>query len=1685
MPANTELDPTLVEKVVARSYSGGALGERRVVTLSTERLGPAEDLAMAYVGLEPAGESDVLAVRGRQALGFAAWALVNYPENADDALVMVKRLKAAERKVRAKPGIAWEQYGEMARELDASVRHFLPPFWDEVARAFKNAGNTTYAARAIGKALEAERAHALSVDRERRRDVVIEFALAGALSGKTITEYTRDLQKQFTPAEALETFREVLCRHTLGGTPPASDALRNLTRLARAAGVDPNEEIDATLRAMLAAPSMVRAPRQFWDAASSRLNMLARKDDAVAGWLLAHTPVGRRRWNDKGRTAQWLERLDNWQALRVLSLSSEAWPQEITLPGGLAGWFASIINSLVVPPARLFDMLEAAAPRLIEEKLPLPLWTNSWGEVDVDVVEACLDLGIPLQEYHAGGSLSFTGWSSAARDHARRNSSLQQVFDQSAMVEHVRHNASALFSQDRSCSLTPEPLFNEPLRPFMDAVGENEYMNELWRSYLQENIDCLDTGAVIDYVRGLHALASNDPSAVAKYHPDVAIQLETIDVAAVLQRTLSAGVRKEYRSEVLELPTVDGYGGCPVDDKGNGIRLRSPFPTVIKLIDQRLVQIRPGNTRELGYWTLGNTLPVAALALPDDTLVIYRHSGYGFSAVWLSNPDEPLDYQSNPDDFSDTAQVEFGNGIFYGGRILRPGDSEIPKPRPFLSDGARIWRLPEHGRKSGNSGSLQEPEHILLDEIDPHSGRILGQGMPDWFGQDLPDGARILWRFCWLLPIPPELAGSPVGAVDGLVGWRVIRHRDGRINGRGIDGRQYTASESGGAFRPASEPLLMLDQPAGSDHWVVFGSSMANSRTGLNFEYPYSPCRNEGFREPVYRCRYDMHHLEVADPSSSGLLRQLDREQSARLLDAARDVWSADEDDQAGESAKLRKLVRGLLPDAPKGLVKGVCSEARSMAALEARLDKVRIELSEGVSTTEPAAPVDESIEAVENSFGLVPPVTATDIERFDIRGFEGWSFDISKNPRQSLANEHVDAVIRFLVTGEGTPAGVGGFDWFILLHDPAVVAWKGLWETLFDMPWNLPMSKYIEKLQARSDYRALAYLANTDILDSSSHFAYYRLYGVDLDHPEYKGVRRICPESSEECKAIDDGAQRYVIYRADRSWNKTIDLCILAVSDERPARPPFGVPIFRARAFDNSWSSEAVADFFTAVGKLEKLPLIPEDTLNAAAERLGVTSSELGLIWMGDFSQKTYSEKKPLTAVLRDNLGWKVRQIESACMSIAAMHYPIALTGAGFREDPAGTLGAGTMAAFEKLVDAWQQKKAEMVHLTPALIKQLSEVSSQSSCNLSRFTRMLSNPEQSPCLQSRTTRFRTRSGWYNWTCLDVVNDSSAGNEGSDYVFLALHDTICHINYAMPVADPARRALPALIRTVREWLQRPETELEFALSFTQEEVGDNHEVDVDATIDRFHSLLGGEMTRHDDFVEIDNGLVRAAIAPPACKLLFRPAMCHGSEQYDRLARIKSQTFHANVDVWGSADYIEFVRGIRSELIDRILTGNETITLPEGTWEQDPGNSVPELVEQVARHHRLSHDAARLYLQLLALPDPTTASVRCWNNWSTAMHKRISAELEQTDLVVSGKRSRAGRTLFLPGGWAALKAPNLPLETWKLPLYGYDNTEGFIGNRASLLVCRSTVDDLFRSAWHRTQTGDEPRYEDKL
>ncbi|MCA9494354.1 MAG: hypothetical protein KC621_30720, partial [Myxococcales bacterium] len=164
----------------------------------------------------------------------------------------------------------------------------------------------------------------------------------------------------------------------------------------------------------------------------------------------------------------------------------------------------------------------------------------------------------------------------------------------------------------------------------------------------------------------------------------------------------------------------------------------------------------------------------------------------------------------------------------------------------------------------------------------------------------------------------------------------------------------------------------------------------------------------------------------------------------------------------------------------------------------------------------------------------------------------------------------------------------------------------------------------------------------------------------------------------------------------------------------------------------------------------------------------------------------------------------------------------------------------------------------------------------------------------------------------------------------------------------------------------------------------------------------------------------------------------------------------------------------------SEPFDAMLKRLTATAVAEGGWEQDPTQSAPDVVAAVTKAEGLSSEGATLWLQLMALLDPTKKACIQWNGWSPKTYAAAAAELVERGLVVEGKRARAGREHFLPGGWVESK-DILPYEEWKRPLYGWEAATGRfpIGNPVAL----EPLHRLFERAWQRCVAGDRPRFEE--
>src|SRR6185369_8407660 len=169
-------------------------------------------------------------------------------------------------------------------------------------------------------------------------------------------------------------------------------------------------------------------------------------------------------------------------------------------------------------------------------------------------------------------------------------------------------------------------------------------------------------------------------------------------------------------------------------------------------------------------------------------------------------------------------------------------------------------------------------------EYDPATGGAGRVGQPAFFDTTLLDGDLVVQRNLTLLPAPVAGSGSPMGYRDGLVGWRLVRHRDGSWTGTGIDGRTVHVQPGEDAGVPFGAVRLPGDE---RPRPVTFGGGRQRRGALVTLwdaggEHPVARW-TVGPDLPPHRF---WHAMRPRDPDGSAVLRPADPALAERLLDA-------------------------------------------------------------------------------------------------------------------------------------------------------------------------------------------------------------------------------------------------------------------------------------------------------------------------------------------------------------------------------------------------------------------------------------------------------------------------------------------------------------------------------------------------------------------------------------------------------------------------------------------------------------------------------------------------------------------------------------------------------------------------------------------------------------------------------
>ncbi len=282
----------------------------------------------------------------------------------------------------------------------------------------------------------------------------------------------------------------------------------------------------------------------------------------------------------------------------------------------------------------------------------------------------------------------------------------------------------------------------------------------------------------------------------------------------------------------------------------------------------------------------------------------------------------------------------------------------------------------------------------------------------------------------------------------------------------------------------------------------------------------------------------------------------------------------------------------------------------------------------------------------------------------------------------------------------------------------------------------------------------------------------------------------------------------------------------------------------------------------------------------------------------------------------------------------------------------------------------------------------------------------------------------------------------------------------------LPVGDAYRSALPALYRRVRALLEDPALLVDVGNLWTTDEKASR------ALFER----VGGkpiEITLDKEpRTGRDNGTVIALTARHSVALYVRTA---------RLAAHRAEVqpyFDSSSDADGSLYVQSPVRRaayLMSSACEALISRIEDTPVEAGGNELNPQQSVKELVTASAAALGVDADAAALYLQMLTLPNPNKKLICEVNGWKPARYQQACSALVNKELLIEGKRERAGRDVFLPGAWEK-GAGIIPMEAYRAKLYE-------LGTYEVQSLLSVPAHQAFQAAWARWMAGDKPGFED--
>ncbi|MFJ5925569.1 hypothetical protein ACIQF6_23470 [Kitasatospora sp. NPDC092948] len=1638
--AAADADST-VDTLTARSYRHPGLDGRTVVRLVPGALGPAEDLAVEFLGLEPAAEPVEVGQVRQEALGFPAWALVHDPANGHHALAVVKEMERLARQVKSKPGNAKEGFDELAVRLGRAVPHFLPTYCEQVGRIFLDQGNQNYAATYFGKAREAERTHSLAIDEERLRAVFLEFALGGALTVKALRQYVKDLAGRLDAPTAWQRFRQLCAERSAAGMAPYAGIAEDARQLIRAAGLDRREQEQLLIGELLTSSAIGRAPAAVWKSWRGALVELAGRDDTVPARLLEILPTPSGSRDDAATDADWLTLLRETGAEDLLTDPKATGAEPAAR--WLQRWTAHLDRGWRSRPAcgATVELAGRMAERLRTEAVPVELLPKH--PTALNLLDLLLAEQVPVADPADTPTVHLGPWLEDSGD-GRRD--LAAVAADPRFRTALKNAVPAVWERHGGGRLGPIAVQYPVLRA-------------LFVEWADERADELCSATGLSGALSLLTALGRVRNCVIEVNPAAAARIAGLDVAALLGHTLRAGILDELGWPALEeaLRRIghddDQAGRVPGRINRNGLQIEDAWPALILARKGKAVVVGPDGILLEHDLRCPADLPrwhSPRLRYVDGELLVAWRESDGPRAYWSGRPDqvftptgEPLDIgYYGPHNIGRTSIPLPGGGRATGGRVLHAGDTALPAERLVLSDGVGHWT---HRRGT-------------LVEYDPGTGAHGRASAPPLFATDGDPAGTLRPLQSRLLPLQPGLEHTPLGTDGALLGgW--LRTGPDRATFHGVDGRAVTLPTSGhwpvGRLQLPGGAALAL---AATDRSVVLGPVDGTGRAteqlaDLTTSHPgHLHAAGTALVPPLDH----WHALRPRDEAGSQLLRTVTDQQAAELLDAAWPVDAADAEPplraelllirgtvrqvagawavQAVPVAAVTELLPGLTDPLLAAGVAGLARTATDTATRAARF--APLPQPEAETPAAPAAPAgyqpehgdDGALaEALEGVFGRLDGFGQS-----WNRGSKQWHvLGNLRTVTDLLAAPPQDRPAEWTADPRRLPLRGGCHGWTQLLGRTAPIA--------------LAAAGPATEQPARSALALLlAELTRGPLADGGP-----TLRQVTLSEQKDTGGGTNTATSGTYPTRLGQvlrHGRRTVVVLESHSHRDALHWDAIEHDPSGEFGPVADFTITDERRVRDELTADWTARFTSLLAQHGPAAWKPEQAEQFdAATGIGRTRSTLllamppGLFyWSSDFPTAEHLARFEL----------KATQVKAAKEWLNTVDRPDldAVLAALLPADPALLWSDGR--ASDAAAARWIERRGRLRTLPE------EDQAAVSGTSISALEQVL-NPETTGWIARTTTqRIRpTENG------VDLLPDDPGAIPGTWTLARAL-DALRWLAHRLPYGSDLRPALPRALAAIRTRLADPGLLLDLGRYST---VRDRP---LAAVLRGHFGLPEKDGTTGEEPVACGEAIVLAP-SPYGETAHLRPAALAGPD--DPLLVLLADLTGAR----RARDGLGALRELLGDDLTRLTAHGSAADEPVG-WPQDPQRSAPALVAETARALGLGEDAAALYLQLLALPDPTDRNTARWTGWKPARLKRARAELAATDLVLEAKRSRAGRSLFLPGGWQEAKSPSLPVEVWKAGLYDIPSDVAILPHLPA--------PELFALARQRIADGDRPGYE---